>query len=171
MTSRRHTSGFTLLEVLISIVVLSFGLLGIAGLQAFALKNNHSASMRSAATAISADLIERMKTNVQGMMLDEYNKPGQASYAKPSTDCMAAACDPIQLAAYDLWQFSAAAAAKLPGGKVVVCRSLDMTPSTDESAPGCSGGVAHYVVKIWWVDDRSVGATGQKTEFITTFNP
>jgi type IV pilus assembly protein PilV len=171
MSSRRHTAGFTLLEVLVSIVVLSFGLLGIAGLQAFALKNNQGASLRSTATANSNDLIERMKTNVQGLILDEYNKPSQAAYGKPAVDCVSQACDAVQAAAYDLWQFANAAATRLPGGKVVVCRSTDMTPTVDEGTPGCNGGAAHYVVKIWWYDNRNVGSTGTKSEFITSFNP
>ena len=37
---RRATGGFTLVEVLVSIVVLSFGMLGIVGVQAFALQSN-----------------------------------------------------------------------------------------------------------------------------------
>ena len=60
-SQRRTTSGFTLLEVLIAIVVVAFGLLGLAGLQVFALKNNQSASMRVAATNLTTDIVDRMK--------------------------------------------------------------------------------------------------------------
>src|SRR3569623_1233592 len=51
--------GFTMLEVLISVVVLSIGLLGIAGLQATGQRNNHSAYLRSQATALAYDMIDR----------------------------------------------------------------------------------------------------------------
>src|ERR1700704_1087533 len=62
-TAKTSTHGFTMLEVLISIVVIAFGLLGIAGLQAYAIKNNHSAALRSTATSLANDMIDRMKAN------------------------------------------------------------------------------------------------------------
>ena len=54
MIYRQKSGGFTMLEVLISIVIIAFGLLGVAGLQAFALKNNNSASLRTTATILAA---------------------------------------------------------------------------------------------------------------------
>jgi type IV pilus assembly protein PilV len=164
-----------MLEVLISIVVLSFGLLGIAGLQAFALKNNHSASMRSTATVIATDIIDRMKANVQGMVNGEYHAPNPASYTRPTADCTAsgATCSPTDMAAYDRWQFANAVATRLPGGVGVIC--VDNTPNdgTDVS-PDCDNDANapnQYVVKIWWTDERNAGATADKLLFTTTFNP
>lgn len=55
--------GFTLLEVLVAILVLSIGLLGLAGLMASSLRNNHSAYYRSQATWLAYDVIDRMRTN------------------------------------------------------------------------------------------------------------
>ena len=46
----RGTAGFTLLEVLVAVVVLSVGLLGLASLQVNGLRFNHSAYMRTQAT-------------------------------------------------------------------------------------------------------------------------
>ncbi|MEW6119422.1 MAG: type IV pilus modification protein PilV [Pseudomonadota bacterium] len=67
---RRTQRGVTLLEVLISIVVLSIGLLGYAGLQTASLKNNTSAFQRSQATMLTYDIIDRMRAN----------RPSLASY-------------------------------------------------------------------------------------------
>lgn len=60
---RAASSGFTLLEVLIAIVVLAIGLLGLAGLQASSLRVNHDAHLRSQATALAYDMADRMRAN------------------------------------------------------------------------------------------------------------
>ena len=56
-------SGFTLLEVLVAILVLSIGLLGLAGLMASSIRNNHSAYQRTQATWLAYDAIDRMRVN------------------------------------------------------------------------------------------------------------
>ncbi len=81
---RRGAAGFTLLEVLIAIVVVALGLLGLAGLQVFALKNNQSASLRVAATNLTTDIIERMKANVDGVT--SYNRPDSSDYTTGEVD-------------------------------------------------------------------------------------
>jgi type IV pilus assembly protein PilV len=63
VSSRRSQQGVTLLEVLISIVVLAIGLLGYAGLQTVSLKNNLSAYHRSQATMLAYDVIDRIRAN------------------------------------------------------------------------------------------------------------
>jgi len=70
LTSPFHSSGLpraqrgvTLLEVLISIVVLSVGLLGYAGLQTLSMKNNTSSFQRSQATMLTYDIMDRMRAN------------------------------------------------------------------------------------------------------------
>lgn len=54
----------SLLEVLVTIVILAIGLLGIAGLQANSIRNNQSAYLRSQATLLAYDVIDRMRANV-----------------------------------------------------------------------------------------------------------
>ncbi|MEE9358334.1 MAG: type IV pilus modification protein PilV, partial [Sedimenticolaceae bacterium] len=63
LPSQSKGRGFSLLEVLISIVVLSVGLLGIAGLQLMSLKMNDSAYCRSQAVVLAEDMLERMRSN------------------------------------------------------------------------------------------------------------
>lgn len=58
--------GFTLLEVLVAMLVLSIGLLGLAGLMASSLRNNHSAYYRTQATWLAYDVIDRMRVNGAG---------------------------------------------------------------------------------------------------------
>lgn len=59
----RSTAGFSLIEVLIAVLVLSVGLLGLAGMQATSLRFNHNAYMRSQATFLAHDMLERMRAN------------------------------------------------------------------------------------------------------------
>jgi len=55
--------GFTLLEVLIALLVLSFGLLGLAALQAYSVKANQSANFRSQATALANMMLDSIRAN------------------------------------------------------------------------------------------------------------
>lgn len=59
-TGSRCAKGFTLVEVLVALLILSIGLLGLAALQAQALKDNHSSFMRSRATFLASDILDRM---------------------------------------------------------------------------------------------------------------
>lgn len=59
----KRQKGFTLLEIMISVFVLSVGLLGLAGLQMTGLKNNHSAQIRTEATVQAYDILDKMRLN------------------------------------------------------------------------------------------------------------
>lgn len=87
MGQSRAMRGFTLLEVLVAMIVLSVGLLGLAGLMASSLKNSHSAYMRSQATWLAYDVLDRMRANRQVALAGGYNlalgaAPGGSGLAK-----------------------------------------------------------------------------------------
>ena len=63
MQSKKNNQGSSLLEVLVSIVILSIGLLGLAALQITSQKNNHSAQFRTDAIVQAYNLIDRMRLN------------------------------------------------------------------------------------------------------------
>ncbi len=69
----RNVNGFSLLEVLIALLVLSIGLLGLAGLQGTGLRYNHSAYLRSQATFQTYDMADRMRANLRGVQQGDYN--------------------------------------------------------------------------------------------------
>lgn len=56
----RFERGFTLLEALVAVLVLSVGLLGVAGLQLKALQSSHVAYQRSISTVAAQDAVERL---------------------------------------------------------------------------------------------------------------
>ena len=78
-------AGFSLLEVLIAIAVMALGLLGLAGLQATALKNNHSAYLRSQAALYAYDMIDRLRADRQAALTGSYNLTMVASAPSGST--------------------------------------------------------------------------------------
>ncbi len=62
-TFKRKTLGFSLIEVLVTVVVVSLGLLGFAGLLSQSVASNREAYFRSQATFVSYHIIERMRVN------------------------------------------------------------------------------------------------------------
>lgn len=59
----KHSGGFTLLEVLIALVILSIGLLGIAGLQGVGLRSSQGAYLTSQASLLAYDIADRIRAN------------------------------------------------------------------------------------------------------------
>jgi type IV pilus assembly protein PilV len=62
----------TLIEALVSLLILSIGLLGVAGLQMQALRSNHGAHLRSQATVLAHDIADRMRANRTAALDGDY---------------------------------------------------------------------------------------------------
>lgn len=59
----RRVRGFTLIEALVALLVLSIGLLGVAALQLTSLRNNSNSALRTQATLLAYDIVDRMRAN------------------------------------------------------------------------------------------------------------
>lgn len=104
----RRDRGFSLIEVLIALLVLAIGLLGLAALQAQGLRFNHDAYVRTQATNLAYDIVDRMRANNTNVAL----------YTTPDTGT---ACDPlIAGATMDLNCWYRGLAASLPGGSGLI---------------------------------------------------
>ena len=152
-----------MIEVLVSALILSVGLVGVAGLQALSLRANQSAYMRSQASALAYDLADRMRTNVAGAAAGFYAPAQAAQHTSCSTPT---GCTPQQSAQNDIAEWNAALARNLPMGGGFVC--IDSTPH-DGSSPGdpqCDGAGTQTSVKIWWDDNRdgAISVTDANTE-------
>ena len=73
-TIRARQRGFSLIEVLISILVVCIGLLGFARLQVYALKSNRVAIQRSFATLHAYNMIDCIRANRSQAQLSDYNQ-------------------------------------------------------------------------------------------------
>jgi type IV pilus assembly protein PilV len=82
--------GFSLIEVLVTLVVLSIGLLSLAALQIATLKNNNSSLTRFEATTLMYDILDRMRANRTPAIAGNYNI---ALTANAPTCTVIASCD------------------------------------------------------------------------------
>ncbi|MET0984904.1 MAG: type IV pilus modification protein PilV [Steroidobacteraceae bacterium] len=71
-TGDADQKGFTLVEVLVTLVLTSVGLLGMAALQLTTLKSNQEAYVRSQASMLSGYILDRMRANQRGFLNNEY---------------------------------------------------------------------------------------------------
>ena len=128
--------GASLLEVLVSLIILSIGLLGLAALQTVSAKSGFSAYYRSQATWLAYDMSDRMRTNRTAALGNAYNT------AMPSTP---PACNPSlnttgALAARDVAEWRNQVACLLPSGNASVVRD-----ATDPTV---------FIIRIQWDDVR-----------------
>lgn len=146
MSLNKQQSGFTLLEILVAIVVLSLGLLGLAGLQAATLRNNQIAYYRAIATQQTYDMADRIRANQAGVAAGAYNNLTAVIPADP--DCVANVCTPANMAVADHSQWNNNNARMLPGGTGTVVSvaggSFDITISWNENTE--AGSVAQQFV-------------------------
>jgi type IV pilus assembly protein PilV len=128
----RRQHGFSLFEILVTMLIVSFGLLGIAGILAAGLKTDHSSYARSQASWLANDIIDRMRANrttAEGAGLP-YNL---AIGATPSGGTV-----PAQ----DLVDWRAALAASLPVGT----GGVNVDAATKK-----------VVITVQWNDSRAAG--------------
>ena len=115
-----NDQGFSLLEVMVALLVLTVGLLGLSSLEMMALRKNHDSYVRSQAILQAHDMADRMHANVAGVEAGAYNAitgPG----SNPPT-CLSTAssptinCTPTQIAQFDAYEWNTANANLLPSG-------------------------------------------------------
>jgi type IV pilus assembly protein PilV len=135
---QKRQYGFTLLEVLIALLILSIGLLGLAALQTTGLRSNQMANMRTLATEAAYDITDRMRANPVGVAAGDY-----VIALTDTTDPSATGTAPSDLNA---WR---ELVHRLPGGtsEITQCNTAD----------GCDG--LTHVITVYW-DEARTGATG-----------
>ena len=112
--SIKSTSGFTLIEILISIVVFSVGLIGIAKMQIVSKQANYDAVQRVTAATLASKVIDRMRANTTELATyvsaNGVKELGQGTVSsEPSPTCVSGStCTTTQLATHDLWSFEQA---------------------------------------------------------------
>ena len=68
----KYSRGFSMIEVLVSIVILSIALLGTAGLMSSSLRNTNTAYYRSQATVLADGILDRMRANLSAVRAGDY---------------------------------------------------------------------------------------------------
>lgn len=118
----KRSAGFSIIEVLVSIVILSFALLGTAALTASGLKSTNESYYRSQATFMADDILDRMRANIVQARGNQYNIADDGT--------LVAAADTMEY--FDCQEWLDTLAEDLPGGSGTV---------------DVAGGVATIVVR------------------------
>ena len=122
----RKLRGFTLIEVLIALVILSVGMLGIAGLYVHSMQAGRTSILRHNAVTLAGDIADRIRANPRA-------GPAYA-LAGANNNCVAAGidCTPGEMAANDIFLWDQQAAATMPNGAVNIVFNNGVVPPTSQ---------------------------------------
>lgn len=151
-STRSPQRGVSLVEVLVAMIVLSFGILTAVGLQVVAKRNNIDSTQQTAASVMAYDLIERMRSNSYSPGLQIYRSfatLGDGAVGdEPSPDCASADCSSAEMAIYDLWEWE-----QLVDGAAETVDAENVgglaSPTVCVTGPA-DGGSGVYAVVIAW---------------------
>ena len=133
---RRHR-GFSLLEVLIALVIMSVGMLGIAGLYVQGMQAGRTSLFRHHAVTLAGDVADRIRANPRA----------GSAYAGPGSnrDCVAtgAGCPDADMAANDIFSWHRQAQETLPNGDVRVAFDDAVSPP-------------QYTISVTWTEPGEV---------------
>jgi type IV pilus assembly protein PilV len=137
MYIKNRQQGMSMVEAMISLLVISIGLLGIASLQITAMKQNATALNHSQAVWIGYNMADRIRANIS-----EFATYAGVDTSKDySRDCMIGPCTNLQMVESDAKEWSTQVQ-NLPGGIGQV-----------------TGDATQLVIAVMW-DDDGTGATG-----------
>lgn len=188
--SSHRARGFSLVEVLISIIVLSFGMLGMVGMQAAALQANREARLQSVAYQLAQELSEMMRGNKDVGLLATGNPylgdfrntlaPVTANYcmtaensSSSNGNCAGVAiADQTAIAQAQMTEWLARAEQELSGARVVVCfdsepYDADGLPQWDCTAAAASA-TAQPFIKIGWTLRSTNSAASPASALVRT---
>ena len=99
---KRGIQGFTLLEVLVALLIVSIGLLGLAGLQVAAINNTNTSRVRGLAAIQAGGLAAAMHANPAYWQNISASTSLSNIPSTPASGCTSSACTPSQIAGYDV---------------------------------------------------------------------
>ncbi|MFT3789861.1 MAG: type IV pilus modification protein PilV [Rudaea sp.] len=157
--------GATLVEVLVSVVVTSVGLLGLAGLMATTVKVNQGAYQRAQVGLAVQALVESMHVNPTAVAQGRYDG-ARANAGAASADCRKQACGAAARADDDLARFDRALANALPGAQA----SLKCDAAAGAVAADAYDGVCR--IEIGW-SERALAKGGEASpqSLVWVFQP
>jgi len=139
-----HVHGFTLIEVLIALVIMSVGMLGIAGLYVHSMQAGRTSLFHHNAVTLAGDVADRIRANTTAT----------AAYAGAGADnsCIDGGvnCTPAEMAANDILLWKQQAATTLPVGDVGIVFDNTVAPPTYQITVSWEepGETLSYVITI-----------------------
>lgn len=149
---QRHQSGASLIEVLVAILLLSFGMLALGAMLSFAVQAPKLSAYRTSASNLAASHVERIRANPAGFANNSYTAALHGSswttdvISPTSSDCAYPNCTEATLAAMDIQATRGAVRRELPAGDLEMWCS---TPATPATAVTCSKSTQGNLWIIW----------------------
>lgn len=125
-----HSKGMTLLEVLVSLVLLAIGMLGLASMLLIANQSNNSSYARQQAIQTVYNIFDKIRANSQAAINGNYNISNigtngtPATVSTPGVLCNTSSCTPAQLANFDTFVWLTQNVAQLPNGSGSISTAL-----------------------------------------------
>lgn len=142
ISAQSYQRGINLVEVMVSLVILSMGLLGLVTLQGLGTQYSNKSYFRTQAIVQAYDIIDRMRANLSAASTGDYtHDPMPEDY---STDCGRDGCSTRDLAHYDLVNWNTHNARLLPDGAGLITRQGDV-----------------FTVKINWREVSNTSSAGE----------
>jgi len=133
-SKRRLQSGFSLVEVLIALVIMSVGMLGIAGLYVQSLQAGRTAMFRHFAVTLAGDVADRIRANPTAGVA--YNHAANATGTNNNCVTGGVVCNSADMAANDIFLWQAQADDTLPAGAIAVVVNAGVNPPTYQITVG-----------------------------------
>lgn len=162
------SKGFSLIEVLVSVLVLAVGVIGTAGMQLAAMRTGTQSSFQTAAVQLASELADKMRANSASMKAADTGNPyigidfqgGPEPGAAPSKSCYTDTCNSQELAQFDIHAWQSKLAAALPNARALVCRDAQPWSSSAQAFTwdcDSAGGNTSLVIKIGWQGKNADG--------------
>lgn len=143
---RRSQHGLGLIEILIAFALLAFGFLAGARMQVESMRFSQSAYYRSQAYFMANDIIDRMRSNIEGVRDGHYDDATTDSSAS-SPDCTTDRCTPAEIAARDLAEWTDYL---YPSTNALP--NLPSTATTTAAGSITAQGNGQYLISLVWAD-------------------
>ncbi|MCK5877585.1 MAG: type IV pilus modification protein PilV [Candidatus Marithrix sp.] len=141
----KNTRGFTLIEIMVALLIVSIGLLGVATLQMRGQQFTFIAYYRSQATFLANDIMDRMQVNFVQATDGAYAFECPAS-SDLSNVCDKILCEPAVLKNYDIDNWCNILQKTLPGAKAIITHQLSP--------------INEYTIRICWANILDASKTG-----------
>lgn len=142
MNRTQSHAGFTLIEILVAMIILSIGFLGLAALQSTAVRGTQATYFRTQADFLANDMAERMRSNAIASSAGDYEYAGGAT-SGAICNSASANCDAEDLAAHDLSEWVTWVTEALPRGAAEITQAepplWEITLRWDERRNGRNG--------------------------------
>lgn len=192
LNPRKKMAGLTMIEILVTLIILAIGLLGMAALQLTGIRSANSSTYRTQATLLADDMAERMRANITAVDGNSFRAVNSAALncnAAPNPYCgdyydgvnpvAAQSCTPAQLASHDInvWfcgELNSGARrggvqAQLPQASATIT-CTDVNPPSGADGDDCTNRSSLHTIAVNWSEpnpDSSGGAAATLNQSIS----